>query len=39
MNETKLFIAEFLDYLKLEKGLATLTIKSYRVDLESFLNI
>lgn len=36
MNETKLFIAEFLDYLKLEKGLATLTIKSYRVDLESF---
>ncbi len=33
-KETSLYIREFLDYLKIEKGLSELTIKSYRVDLK-----
>ncbi|WP_067139985.1 site-specific tyrosine recombinase/integron integrase [Oceanivirga salmonicida] len=35
-KETSLYIREFLDYLKIEKGLSELTIRSYRVDLKSF---
>lgn len=35
-SETNVLIVEFLDYLKIEKGLSENTVKSYRIDLFEF---
>lgn len=38
MQQTNLYIKEFLDYLRLEKGSSEKTIKSYNVDIKYFFN-
>ncbi|VWL85151.1 tyrosine-type recombinase/integrase [Oceanivirga miroungae] len=38
-SETNVLVVEFLDYLKIEKGLSENTVKSYRVDLYEFFKI
>ena len=37
MNLTRLAFDSFLNYLRVEKGLATNTITAYRSDIEEFL--
>lgn len=39
MQQTNLYIKEFLDYLRLEKGSSEKTIKSYNVDITYFFNL
>lgn len=37
MNDnTKILVSEFIDYLKMEKGLSENTIKSYKIDIKEF---
>lgn len=37
-NKNKLYIEEFLDYLKFEKGLSEYTLRAYRVDINEFIH-
>ena len=37
-NENLVYVNEFLDYLRLEKGSSERTIESYRTDLKTFFN-
>ena len=38
-NENLVYVNEFLDYLRLEKGSSERTIESYRTDLKTFFKL